>query len=46
MKSSDPVRITSVSIPKSLVESLDEKRGLATRSAYITMLLRKALGVS
>jgi len=35
-----------VSLPESIVQLLDKKRGRLARSAYILLLLEKALGVS
>jgi len=38
-------RIT-ISIPKELIEKLDEKRGDIPRSRYVTGLIKKALEVA
>jgi metal-responsive CopG/Arc/MetJ family transcriptional regulator len=46
MKTNDPSLSMGISLPTSLVQLIDDKRGLVTRSAYIKMLLRKALGAS
>jgi hypothetical protein len=38
-------KIICVTVPPDLVKRIDEKRGLAGRSAYVAMLLELGLGV-
>jgi metal-responsive CopG/Arc/MetJ family transcriptional regulator len=42
-KQSDHRVPVGVSLPQSIVDQIDEERGLVPRSAYIVMLLEKVL---
>ena len=42
----DHKRPVGVSLPESIVQLLDKKRGRLARSAYILLLLERGLGVA
>lgn len=45
-RTKDPCQVTGISLPHSLFELVEKKRGLVSRSAYIVAILRKALEAS